>query len=133
MPSPGHRSRLCARSISSGPGQPDSFICGRIVRQVVEIERGQRKNLELQETRSYRDYIDVRDAVRAYWTLVSHSDFAKRMFRYRIQYRLGYCATPVSGIITLVEEIMDKQYVVSLPEESPDGLPALSASRYIPH
>lgn len=101
-----------------GPGQPDSLICGRIVRQVVEIEQGQRKHLELQETRSYRDFIDVRDTVRAYRALVSHADFEHMCSGKAFNIGSG-TATPVSQIITHIEEITGKQYVVALPENPP--------------
>ena len=101
-----------------GPGQPDSFICGRIVRQVVEIEQGERKNLELQETRSYRDFIDVRDAVRAYWALVSHSDFNHACSGTKFNIGSG-TAHAVSDVISLVENTTGRQYVVTLPENPP--------------
>ena len=101
-----------------GPGQPDYFICGRIVRQVVEIERGQRKNLELQETRSYRDFIDVRDAVRAYWALVSYPDFNHACSGTKFNIGSG-AAHAVSDVISLVENTTGRQYVVTMPENQP--------------
>jgi len=101
-----------------GPTQPDSFVCARIVRQVVEIEKGHRRSLDLLETRSYRDYVDVRDAVRAYWTLVSHSDFASACSGKVFNIGSG-TAHAVSDIITLVEKITDTRYLVRLPENQP--------------
>jgi GDP-4-dehydro-6-deoxy-D-mannose reductase len=101
-----------------GPGQPDSLICGRIVRQVVEIERGQSKHLELQETWSYRDFIDVRDTVRAYRALVSHPDFNHACSGTIFNIGSG-TAHAVSDVISLVENTTGRRYVVTLPENPP--------------
>jgi len=55
-----------------GPGQSADFVCGALARQIVEIEKGARKkkilvgNLEPE-----RDFIDVRDVVRAYFQLMT--------------------------------------------------------------
>ncbi len=101
-----------------GPGQPDTLLCGRIVQQVVEIEQGKRQSLELFETRSYRDYIDVRDAVRAYWAIVSHPDFANTCSGKAFNIGSG-TAYAVSDIITLIEKITGRTYIVSMPEDPP--------------
>jgi GDP-4-dehydro-6-deoxy-D-mannose reductase len=101
-----------------GPGQPDSFVCGRIVKQVVETERGIRRNLELAETRSYRDFVDVRDAVRAYCTLVSIPDFEGTCSGRVFNIASG-TAHAVSDVISLVEEITGTTFVVDLPEDPP--------------
>jgi GDP-4-dehydro-6-deoxy-D-mannose reductase len=101
-----------------GPGQPDSLLCGRIVKQVVEIERGGRKTLELLETRSYRDFIDVRDAVRAYRALISHPEFTD-MCSGRIFNVGSGKAHAVSDVISLIEEITGQTFVVDLPEDPP--------------
>jgi GDP-4-dehydro-6-deoxy-D-mannose reductase len=51
-----------------GPGQPDRFVIASLAHQVAEIEAGRRPgqihvgNLDVQ-----RDFVDVRDVVRAYW------------------------------------------------------------------
>lgn len=101
-----------------GPGQPDAFLCGRIVRQVVEIEHGEREHLELFETRSYRDFIDVRDAVRVYWALVSHPNFERECAGRVFNIGSG-TAYSVSDVISLVEEITGRTYVVEMPEDPP--------------
>lgn len=101
-----------------GPGQPASFLCSRIVHQVVEIERGSRKNLTLMETRSYRDFIDVRDAVRAYWALITHPDFERVCAGSAFNVGSG-TAHAVSDVISLVEKITGRTYVVDLPEDPP--------------
>mgnify|MGYP001035982342 CR=1 FL=1 len=54
-----------------GPGQSAGFVCGALAKQIVEVEKGARKpeilvgNLEPE-----RDFVDVRDVVRAYWRLM---------------------------------------------------------------
>jgi GDP-4-dehydro-6-deoxy-D-mannose reductase len=101
-----------------GPGQPDSLVCGRIVQQVVEIERRNREVLNLLEVASSRDYIDVRDAVRAYWALVSHPDF-ERMCSGRA-FNIGSgTAYAVSDVIAFIEELTHRTYVVEMPEDQP--------------
>jgi GDP-4-dehydro-6-deoxy-D-mannose reductase len=101
-----------------GPGQPETFLCGQIVKQVVEIERGQREHLSLQETRSYRDFIDVRDAVRAYWALAAHPDFGHASAGRVFNAGSGKPAA-VSDVISLIEKITGRTYVVDLPEDPP--------------
>jgi len=55
-----------------GPGQSDAFICGTLAKQVIEVEKEIRPpeiwvgNLEPE-----RDFVDVRDVVRAYWQLMT--------------------------------------------------------------
>jgi GDP-4-dehydro-6-deoxy-D-mannose reductase len=58
-----------------GPGQSDDFVASAFARQIAEIEAGQRLpvvtvgNLEAQ-----RDFTDVRDVVRAYWSVVTQGE-----------------------------------------------------------
>ena len=55
-----------------GPGQSSDLLCGSLVEQFIAIERGQRPPvLSLGNLSPQRDFLDVRDAVRAYWSLVS--------------------------------------------------------------
>ena len=55
-----------------GPGQSADFVCGALARQIVEVKKGVREpeilvgNLEPE-----RDFIDVRDVVRAYLQLMT--------------------------------------------------------------
>jgi GDP-4-dehydro-6-deoxy-D-mannose reductase len=102
-----------------GPEQPPSFICGRIVQQVVEIENGQRDTLDILETSSRRDFIDVRDAVKGYWAILSHPEFlplcAGRAFN------IGSGITySISAVISLIEEITGDRYTIRVPEKPPD-------------
>jgi GDP-4-dehydro-6-deoxy-D-mannose reductase len=55
-----------------GPGQPSILLCGSLVEQIIAIERGQRSPvLSLGNLSPRRDFVDVRDAVRAYWSIVT--------------------------------------------------------------
>jgi GDP-4-dehydro-6-deoxy-D-mannose reductase len=100
----------------SGPGQMETFVCGKIVRQVVEYEQGRRDSLDLFETQSSRDFIDVRDAVRAYWTLIAHPRFMEECAGQAYNIGSGR-ACPVSEVIALLEKITGKTYPVTLPSE----------------
>jgi GDP-4-dehydro-6-deoxy-D-mannose reductase len=62
-----------------GPGQPDSFVCGKLIRQAVEIKNGMRGAFELAGSEARRDFVDVRDVVDAYWRLISHKNFEKNV------------------------------------------------------
>ncbi len=52
----------------TGPGEPDTLVCSAFAKQIAEIERGLRPPvLKVGNLESTRDFLDVRDAVRAYW------------------------------------------------------------------
>jgi len=102
-----------------GPGQPPLFICGRIVQQVTEIENGQRDALDILEVTSARDFIDVRDAVKAYWAILSHPEFSVQCAGRAFNIGSGITFA-ISAVISLLEEISGDRYTVRLPEKPPD-------------
>lgn len=102
----------------AGPGQPASFICGKLVQQVTDIGQKKKTALELRETSSSRDLIDVRDAVRGYWALSSHPEFSERCSGQAFNLGSGN-AYPISALIAMIEEITDRQYDVNLPPATP--------------
>ncbi len=52
----------------TGPGEPDTLVCSAFARQIVEVERGLKPPvMQVRNLKSTRDFVDVRDAVRAYW------------------------------------------------------------------
>lgn len=55
-----------------GPGQPDYLVCGSLVKQVRKICGGKRNSgrLALGNLHTKRDFVDIRDCVRAYWKLL---------------------------------------------------------------
>ena len=101
-----------------GPNQSGLFICGRIVNQVAEINRGQKTDLDLLETQSYRDFVDVRDVVRAYFALVSHPEFSQCCAGKAFNLGSGIPCS-VSEIISIIEAITDKHYNIRLPTPPP--------------
>ena len=102
-----------------GPGQPPSFICGRIVQQVVEIENGQRDALDVLETSSCRDFIDVRDAVKAYFAILSHPEFSQLCTGRAFNIGSGITYA-ISAVISLIEEITGDRYTIRVPDNPPD-------------
>ncbi|MFA5339145.1 MAG: GDP-mannose 4,6-dehydratase [Candidatus Omnitrophota bacterium] len=56
-----------------GPGQTSQLVCGSIVNQIKDMgPKGRRKGrLLIGNLHTSRDFIDVRDAVRAYWMLMA--------------------------------------------------------------
>lgn len=100
----------------AGPGQPESFICGKLVRQVVHIEQQKKTTLDLLETTSSRDIIDVRDVIRGYRAIISHPDFSGKCSGRAFNLGSGN-AYPVSSIIRTLEEITHQHYPVNLPPE----------------
>jgi GDP-4-dehydro-6-deoxy-D-mannose reductase len=102
-----------------GPGQPPSFICGRIVQQVVEIENGQRDTLDILETSSCRDFIDVRDAVKGYFAILSHPEFSQLCAGRAFNIGSGITYA-ISAVISLIEEITGDRYTSRVPENPPD-------------
>lgn len=59
----------------TGPGEPDTLVCSAFARQIAEIERGLRPPvLKVGNLESARDFVDVRDAVRAYWLVTQRGE-----------------------------------------------------------
>jgi len=101
-----------------GPYQPPSFVCGRIVQQVIEIEQGKRTYFDLLEIQSCRDFVDVRDVIKAYWTLLIHTKFREDCAG--TAFNIGSGKTyAVSTVIDLLQEITGKTYQLHLPEGVP--------------
>jgi|SRR5208337_446956 len=102
----------------AGPGQTDIFVCGRIIRQLVECETGTRDAFSLLETESSRDFVDVRDAVKAYWSLVTHPRFMEDCAGKAFNIGSGR-SYAISDVIAILAKITGKTYPVSLPPEPP--------------
>lgn len=61
---------ICTRTFNLiGRGLRENLVVGKILREFKEVEEGSRDKIELGRMDSKRDFIDVRDAVRAYWLL----------------------------------------------------------------
>ena len=61
-----------------GPGQSAGFVCGALAEQIVEVEKGAREpEILVGNLESERDFIDVRDVVRAYWQLMKAESYGE--------------------------------------------------------
>lgn len=55
----------------TGPGEPTTLVCSAMASQVAASERGRQDPVvDVGSLDAVRDFVDVRDAVRAYWTIV---------------------------------------------------------------
>ncbi len=99
-----------------GPGQPDSFVCGRIVAQALEIEAGIRDTMHLGNIDAERDFIDVRDAVSGYRAMLFHDNFEEDFSGETVNIGSGI-ATSIREILTCVEEITERRYQVETPQD----------------
>jgi GDP-4-dehydro-6-deoxy-D-mannose reductase len=56
----------------TGPGQPAGFVCSDFARQIVEVEKSRRADtINAGNLKAKRDFLDIRDVVRAYWEIVT--------------------------------------------------------------
>jgi len=61
-----------------GPGQSSDYVCSAIAKQIVEIEKHRPANaLKVGNLDPKRDFIDVRDAVSAYWRVINSNSFGQ--------------------------------------------------------
>jgi len=61
-----------------GPGQSAEYVCSAIAKQIVEIEEGKHPNvLTVGNLKPQRNFIDVRDAIDAYWKLMNSNNFGR--------------------------------------------------------
>jgi GDP-4-dehydro-6-deoxy-D-mannose reductase len=84
-----------------GPGQPSSFVCGSIAQQAVS-----KKEISVNNIYTIRDFIDVRDVVKAYWAICTSSIegvFNIGSGKYH----------SVMSVIHMVNDIMDCQFKVN--------------------
>ena len=58
---------VCVRAFNhTGPGQSPTFVCADFARQIVAVERGVQPAVRVGNLDAVRDFLDVRDTVRAY-------------------------------------------------------------------
>ncbi|MDD1667405.1 MAG: NAD-dependent epimerase/dehydratase family protein [Methanomicrobiales archaeon] len=101
-----------------GPGQPETYLCGKIARQVTEIEEGRREEIALADLVSRRDFVDVRDLARACRDLAGLPDFGDRCAGLAFNAGSGKDHS-VAEVLDLVRKITGKRYPVLLPEKEP--------------
>jgi nucleoside-diphosphate-sugar epimerase len=76
------------------------------------------ESLSLLETRSARDFLDVRDAVAGYWAIIAHPEFSRACAGKAFNLGSG---TPhsVAEVIAALETITGRHYPVTLPKKVP--------------
>jgi GDP-4-dehydro-6-deoxy-D-mannose reductase len=97
-----------------GPYQSDRMICGKLTRQAVEIRDGKREAFDLAGIEARRDFIDVRDVVDAYWRLLSHNNFEKKVAGHAFNIGSGKSYS-ISEVIQEITMITGISYTVHLP------------------
>jgi len=55
---------------TTGPGRPPTYVLSRFAREIVRVERGGKPVIGVGNLAARRDFLDVRDLVRAYWEVI---------------------------------------------------------------
>jgi GDP-4-dehydro-6-deoxy-D-mannose reductase len=104
-----------------GPGQSDQFVCGHIISQIQRIKKGGVNDLIIREIESKRDFIDVRDAVEGYFSLIVHPEFEDRCAGHVFNISSGKSYS-VLDIIHVLEEIIGKEVNLIISEQNPKNI-----------
>ncbi|MHC1630231.1 MAG: NAD-dependent epimerase/dehydratase family protein [Methanoculleaceae archaeon] len=110
-----------------GPGLGEQFVFGKIISRVSGIRSGESVTVDLVGVDSRRDFVDVRDAVRAYADIVFHPRFGEECAGEIFNVGSGR-ATPVSDLIGSAESVCGLTLPLSLdPSPRPDPIPTQKA------
>lgn len=58
-----------------GPGMPINFSLASFIQQIIQIGNSSKKEIKVGNLEPKRDFIDVRDAVDAYWKILNSDSF----------------------------------------------------------
>lgn len=59
----------------TGPGEPANLVCSTIARQIADIKRSVKDHvIHIGNMETKRDFVDVRDVVRAYWAIIDNGE-----------------------------------------------------------
>lgn len=84
-----------------GPRQSDRFVISALARQIAEIEAGLRPpQLQVGNLEARRDFVDVRDVVRAYWLAATSGE-------------AGQAYNVASGVGRSIREVLDRLLALS--------------------
>lgn len=108
-----------------GPGQSRAFAIGSVIGQAVAVERKKQEALQLGNIDSRRDFIDVRDAVRAFWAIATHPAFDTACRGVSFNVGSGKSAS-VREILLMIEAAAGRGYPVSA-HPSPEMIPTQTA------
>ena len=88
---------ICTRSFNHiGPRQLDKFVVSGFARQIVEAKKGKRSKIVCGDLGIIRDFIDVRDVVRAYDLLLENGKSGEI---YNICSGKGYALSEILGML----------------------------------
>jgi GDP-4-dehydro-6-deoxy-D-mannose reductase len=88
---------ICTRPFNLlGPGQSTKLVPATFLAQVRQVLRGEKSHVEVGNLSSRRDFVDVRDAVAAFWSLVTTGPEAD-----------GQVFNVAAGVSTGIEELLD--------------------------
>jgi GDP-4-dehydro-6-deoxy-D-mannose reductase len=91
-----------------GPGQKESFVVSSFAKQLVQIKRGESMELEVGNIDIVRDFLDVRDVVRAYMNLLVYGVSGEI---YNICSGTGYTLKSILEMMIEIAEIDLKYHV----------------------
>lgn len=63
-----------------GPGQAPRFVCASMARQIAELEKTSGTEIRVGDLTTSRDFLDVRDVVHAYYTIMQQKDNAGELY-----------------------------------------------------
>jgi GDP-4-dehydro-6-deoxy-D-mannose reductase len=95
-----------------GPGQSPRFVCSNMAKQIAGCEKKGEGYLQLGDITVCRDFIDVRDAVRAYYTIMCREDNAGEVYNICTERQLALAEilnfflaiSPLNGTIEIRSE-----------------------------
>ncbi len=90
-----------------GPGQSDKFVCGKIIDEFIKVKNKMKSDIELGDLKSVRDFIDIRDAVQAYWSILKKGKIGD-------VYNIGSGKpTKISKIIDITKKYLNIDPIIS--------------------
>jgi GDP-4-dehydro-6-deoxy-D-mannose reductase len=95
-----------------GPSMDNNSICSQIVNHVIDTEKNKKNILELYEMETSRDFIDVRDAVKGYWAIISQPNFSTKCKGHVFNIGSGH-AYSKNAVISIIEKITGEQLPIS--------------------
>lgn len=105
----------------TGPGEPDVMLCGAMASQIAAMERGEQKPvLSVGNLSPTRDYVDVRDMVRALWQLSQRG-------------QSGEIYNIASGQATVVEDVVRQLAAYGQGDITLEPDPARQRPSDVPH
>lgn len=63
-----------------GPGQAPRFVCASMAKQIAALEKSGETVVRVGDLTTSRDFLDVRDVVRAYYTIMQQKDNAGELY-----------------------------------------------------